>query len=844
MKSIKIITLSSVLASSLFAIDTVSNLSANAPHNSVASTNDASIVFTWNPPTSDDKYYYKLDTNSSNTYADDVNRANWSTKDLTGDEPTAATITHSLPTVATSGTYYYHVVAVDGSDNTSNTVTSTAMNIDLDKGTVTVSPNGGSISSATTLTLSGSETGTIYYTIDGSTPTTSSTVYSAPLVIATSKTVKSILVDTAGNIGDVVTKAFTSTAQPTVKTTQDTTTADGTTFATSNSAGATSFNTSLTVSGGVDTDGFTRYKYKKSTDSSYTEVSNIANTIDISSLESGTYTYYILGGDAYNYIDESSKKTVTFTVDNTAPTSLTVKYNNDSTVTTVNPENVTGETEITITAVDASSYGYEVTTSAASCSTSFTSYTTYSSGFNLGTESSLSDGQQVKVCMAAKDSSGNWGSTSKTFTIDKTAPTVTMPNAQSFGGTITEYISSVDAADTIKYTIADPESGVCSTTKTYDTLANTYSSSVEISGTSSKCLYGAAMDTIENKSAVSSTLFTYSSSQATLNLDLIDNAVFATVDTYGATPYTDINVTGSNLAIYTYEFDANSTVYNENFSDTTDNLISLSALTADAEHNVTIVGYSDNNTTNSSKLRVFTIDNTRPASFDASDYNDSNFTTASYTLTLSKPAGADYIMYSEDNTTFTTSSAASVDVILSATTTLYTKSKDNAGNMSTVYSATLTQDIPVQTYSLSAGWNLVTLPSDTLSNSGLSSAYVWDYNGTAWGNSIASDSYEDISTASSSKGYWVYVSSSTDITINGGDTSDSNLILDASSGWSLLGTTSALTDYSDANLTWAYNSGIWSYDTNMVDLNSTLNNLGYNQIETIPAFSGYWIYKE
>ena len=208
MKFIKIITLSSVLASSLFAIDTVSNLSANAPHNSVASTNDASIVFTWNPPASDDKYYYKLDTNSSNTYADDVNRANWSTKTLAGEELSAATITHSLATVATSGTYYYHVVAVDSSDNTSATVTSTAMNIDLDKGTVSMSPDGGSLSTVASLTMTGTETGTIYYTIDGSTPTTSSDVYSAPLSIVTAKTVKSILVDTAGNIGDVVEKVF------------------------------------------------------------------------------------------------------------------------------------------------------------------------------------------------------------------------------------------------------------------------------------------------------------------------------------------------------------------------------------------------------------------------------------------------------------------------------------------------------------------------------------------------------------------------------------------------------------------------------------------------------------
>lgn len=850
MRLFKTAFLSLAVSTYLLAINPVSSLTAQAPHNSTNATNDTSVVFTFTPPADDAKYYYKVDTNSSNTYADDSNRANWSTKTLTTEELSADSITLNY-LVSSDGEYYLHIVAVDASENTSTTISSSKFTIDTTAGTVTMNPAGSAISVATQISMSETESGTIYFTTDGSAPTTASTQYTTPITIAVGATIKAIHVDEAANTSSVKTETYTSTVQPTVKTASDTTAIDGRTFATSstNLIATATPRTAIQIGGGSTTEGFTRYKYKKSTDTAYTTVSNIATNIDISALSSGSYSYYVLGGDTYNYKSEENKKTVSFTVDNTAPTSLTIKYNNDASVLTVNPANVDGIQELTFSATGHSAIGYKI---AATCPTTYAGYTTYENvGIDITQGGTLTDGQTVKVCMAARDTTGNWASTSKTYTIDKTAPTITMPDAQLMATDVTVYLGSTSQTDTIKYTISSASAtNTCTSTSfdTYAELSTTYSTSltVPVSGFNStnkyKCLYAASSDVVGNKSDVNTTLFTYSFSTATLNVDLVDNSTFATNNLAGATPYTDINITGSNLVIYIYEFDSNGTNTTVTFNSSADNLINLVPL-SEGDHNISITGYSEANVTSSSKLRNFTIDNTAPNPFSSSDYNDTNFSTAEYSLTLTKPNGADYMMYSEDNTTYITTSSASVGLTFNKTTTLYTKTKDEAGNMSAIYSATFTQNIPVKTYTLGTGWTLTALPTKTLSDSGLSSAYVWDYNGTAWGNNIVGDSYPDFTSTNSSKGYWVYTSSAKEISIAGDDTSTIG-ISSASNGWSLLGTTSEITNTSDANITWTYTGGIWSYATTNSELNTTLDSLGYNQINTINEFGGFWIYKQ
>lgn len=86
-----------------------------------------------------------------------------------------------------------------GDGTVSMSKTPVAVKFDVVGPTTTASPSGGTYDAVQTVTLSANETATVYYTLDGSTPTTSSPVYTAPLVISSTTTLKFFARDTAGN---------------------------------------------------------------------------------------------------------------------------------------------------------------------------------------------------------------------------------------------------------------------------------------------------------------------------------------------------------------------------------------------------------------------------------------------------------------------------------------------------------------------------------------------------------------------------------------------------------------------------------------------------------------------
>ena len=104
--------------------------------------------------------------------------------------------------LASATTYSYTIAACDVSGNCSALsapATATTLAADTTPPVVTASVAGGTYNSTQYVALSANEPATIYYTINGTTPTVSSPVYATPISISTTTTLKYFGRDTAGN---------------------------------------------------------------------------------------------------------------------------------------------------------------------------------------------------------------------------------------------------------------------------------------------------------------------------------------------------------------------------------------------------------------------------------------------------------------------------------------------------------------------------------------------------------------------------------------------------------------------------------------------------------------------
>ena len=82
--------------------------------------------------------------------------------------------------------------------------------------TPTFSPAAGSYEGTQNVTISSTSGATIYYTTDGSTPSTTSSVYSDPIVVSSDMTIKAYAVKSGSNDSEVATAAYTITEGPDV----------------------------------------------------------------------------------------------------------------------------------------------------------------------------------------------------------------------------------------------------------------------------------------------------------------------------------------------------------------------------------------------------------------------------------------------------------------------------------------------------------------------------------------------------------------------------------------------------------------------------------------------------
>ncbi len=111
--------------------------------------------------------------------------------------------------VSEGPSYYYKLRAVDLCGNVSDfSAPSEEVVIDLTSPTVGASPAGGTYQSSQTVSLSASESCSIHYTLDGSTPTLQSTTYTSPITISQTTTLKYFAVDCAGNQSAIMTSTY------------------------------------------------------------------------------------------------------------------------------------------------------------------------------------------------------------------------------------------------------------------------------------------------------------------------------------------------------------------------------------------------------------------------------------------------------------------------------------------------------------------------------------------------------------------------------------------------------------------------------------------------------------
>jgi minor extracellular protease Epr len=126
---------------------------------------------------------------------------------LDGTTPTASSSLYTSP-ITISSTATVKAVAIDSNGNTSSLLSNTYTIIApvvLPAKPVATIPTG-TYNSAISVALSDKTTGvSIYYTVDGSMPTAKSNLYSTPITIGATATLKAVAIDSKGNASEVLT---------------------------------------------------------------------------------------------------------------------------------------------------------------------------------------------------------------------------------------------------------------------------------------------------------------------------------------------------------------------------------------------------------------------------------------------------------------------------------------------------------------------------------------------------------------------------------------------------------------------------------------------------------------
>lgn len=175
----------------------------------------ASVVFTLDSIVSPLDYYASMNGVAVTTSSGDSVYGTWDTYVLGDTSVITFTPEFQLP----NDTYTF----VMSADPRGNGVTyyltftvDTTLIIDTTPPGVIAKPSGGIFNNAQPVTLIATEPASIYYTLDGSAPTTRSAVFREPIVLPASASIRYFAVDLAGNASDVTTSTYVIDTTPPV----------------------------------------------------------------------------------------------------------------------------------------------------------------------------------------------------------------------------------------------------------------------------------------------------------------------------------------------------------------------------------------------------------------------------------------------------------------------------------------------------------------------------------------------------------------------------------------------------------------------------------------------------
>ncbi|HEY3704491.1 MAG TPA: chitobiase/beta-hexosaminidase C-terminal domain-containing protein [Terracidiphilus sp.] len=387
-----------------------------------------------------------------------------------GTTPTTASTIYSGP-IAVSATTTIKAIAVAPAFG-SSAVASATFTINQNAAAPVISPAAGTYTTVQTVSMTSSTTGAVlYYTLDGTTPTTASTRYAAPFSVAKTETVKAIATATGYLASAVTTAAYTinlpTAATPTFSPAAGAYTGTQNVTITSTTTGAAIY---YTVDGTTPTTASTKYTTPVSVAKTETvKAIATATNYNPSAVASAAYTLTAVtptfspAAGTYTTVqtvtisDATAGAIIYYTVDGSTPTTASTKYTAPISVTkTETIKAIATATGLTNSAVASAAYTLNLTAATPTFSPAGGTYTTTQAV-------TISDATSGAVIYYTVD-----GSTPTTASAKYTAPlNVTKTETIKAIATATGYSNS--AVATATYTI-----NTVLATPTFSVAAGTY----------------------------------------------------------------------------------------------------------------------------------------------------------------------------------------------------------------------------------------------------------------------------------------------------------------------------------------------------------------------------------